>query len=113
MNVSPLNRAISAKLLPPEQLAGNTHVSEKDKLAAACQQFEAVLLRQVLEQSMKPTFSSSLVHDSATSGIYRDWMTGSLAEQISRSGTLGLGTMFENQLRRPEAVPPSEATETK
>jgi Rod binding domain-containing protein len=113
MDVSPLNRPVDAAALPPEQLAGNTHVSEKEKLAAACQQFEAVLLRQVLEQSMKPTFSSSLVNDSATSGIYRDWMTSSLAEQISRSGALGLGTMFENQLTRPEAVSPPDTSETR
>ncbi len=113
MDVSPLNRSISAKSLPPEQLAGNSHLSQKEKLAAACQQFEAVLLRQVLEQSMKPAFPSSLVHDSATSGIYRDWMTGSLAEQISRSGSLGLGTMFEKQLTRPEAVRPLDTTGTK
>lgn len=113
MDISPLNRSINATALPPEQLLGNSHMSEKEKMSVACQQFEAVLLRQVLDQSMKPIFSSSMVHDSATSGIYRDWMTGSLAEQISRSGALGLATMFENQLSRPEATPSPDATESK
>ena len=113
MNISSPHRSIDATAIPPERLAGAACLSEKEKLGAACQQFEAVLLRQVLEQSMKPLFASALVRDSAVSGIYRDWMTSSIADEISHSRTLGLATVFEKQLSPREQTTPSTKTESK
>jgi flagellar protein FlgJ len=91
--------------IPPERLAGNTSLSEQQKIAEASRQFEAILLRQILAASQKTVIPSKFADNSTASGIYHDLVTGQLADQISKSGTFGLAKTFEHQLSRPPHLP--------
>ena len=83
-----------------ENLAGNSQLSQQEKLGEVSRQFEAVLLRQILQNAQKTHFASKFSGDSATSGIYQDMVTMQLADSISKSGTFGLAQSLEKQLNR-------------
>jgi Rod binding domain-containing protein len=105
MLVTPLPKSVNAADIAPERLAGNTALSERQKIAEASRQFEAILLRQILDSTQKPVISSKLTDNSTAAGIYRDMITNQLADSISKSGTFGFAKTFEQQL-----LPPDKAT---
>jgi peptidoglycan hydrolase FlgJ len=100
MEVNPIQRQIVASDIAPEQLAGNSRLTEKQKIAEASRQFEAVLLRQILGESQKTVIPSEFSDNSTASGIYQDLITNTLADDISKSGAFGLAKTFEHQLNR-------------
>jgi flagellar protein FlgJ len=106
MEVTALQRHIDAADIAPERLAGNPHLSEPEKIAEASRQFEAVLLRQILEAAQKTVIPSKLADDSTAASIYRDMITNQLADSISESGAFGLAKTFEQQLNRPSTPAP-------
>jgi Rod binding domain-containing protein len=65
------------------------------KIAQAAEQFEGVLLRQILSESMKP-----LLENGPGAQVYGYFLTTSLAESIGRSGGLGLGHVLQVQLTK-------------
>jgi len=101
MNVAALQRKVVASDIAPDQLAGNASLSKQEKVAEASRQFEAVLLRQILENTQKTVFKSKYTENSTASAIYRDQITSQLADSISKSGAFGFAKTFEKQLNRP------------
>ena len=86
-----------------EDLAGDKHLTEKQKIAEASRQFEAIMLRQILSESQKPVITSEFTDNSTAAGIYQDYVTNTLADSMSKAGTLGLAKVFEQQLSHPAA----------
>jgi len=85
--------------VPLENLAANKQASEKDKVAEASRAFEALLLRQILQESQKPVFPSKVIGSSTVDGIYKDMVINQLAESISKSGSFGLAQGLAAQLQ--------------
>ena len=104
MKVSTLPNPVSVAELPLEQLAKNSALSEADKIGELSRQFEAMLLRQILQQTQKTVIKSSLTEDSATSGIYQDMITYHLAESISTAGSFGFAQSLQKELTRQLAT---------
>jgi len=105
MNISPLSpaTAVDTTNIPVEDLAGNKHLTEPQKIAEASRQFEAIMLRQILSEAQKPVITSEFTDNSTASGIYQDFITNTLADSMSKAGTLGLAKVFEQQLSHPSA----------
>jgi len=103
MDVNPIQRKVVASEIAPERLAGNSSLTQREKISEASRQFEAVLLRQILESTQKTVIKSKYAEDSTSSAIYRDQVTSQLAQSISKSGAFGLAKVFEQQLTRPES----------
>jgi len=103
MNVTPLQARIVASEIAPEQLAGNSSLTQEQKIGEASRQFEAVLLRQILAASQKTVIPSEFSDSSTAAGIYQDLITNTLADSMSKSGKFGLARIFEQQLNRPPA----------
>ena len=103
MKISPPFTALSAEL-PLEKLASNTKLSETEKIGQLSRQFEAVLLRQILQQAHKTIIKSSLTEESATTGIYQDMITSQLADCISKSGSFGFAKSLQEELTRQLAT---------
>ena len=112
MNITSLHNGnqVNAAELPLEKLAGNKNVSEAQKVGEVSRQFEAVLLRQVIAQAQKPMFGGSTMTSSTAGSVYQDMVVDSLAEQISRSGMVGLGKSLAPQLSREVKALQSAAT---
>jgi flagellar protein FlgJ len=105
MQIAPLQRQMHAEDIDPERLQANSQLSEKEKVAEASRQFEAMLLRQILENTQKTVIKSKFSDNSTSSSIYRDLITNQLADSISKSGDFGLAKTFEQQLDR--SAPPT------
>jgi len=97
MNVFGTQPRIEASQLPLESLAGNANISDSDKVAEVSRQFEAVLLRQILQDIRKPILAPAQ-GDATANGIYADMIDNQMAESISRSGGFGLAKSLAGQL---------------
>jgi Rod binding domain-containing protein len=114
MDISAIQRRIEAADIAPEKLSGNSQLTDKEKMGEVARQFEAILLRQILESSQKPVIRSKFTDQSTAASIYRDQVTSQLADSISKSGTLGLARTLEHQLThqlRPASAGPDRKLE--
>jgi Rod binding domain-containing protein len=100
MEIAPLHKEIKTSGLPLERLTQNSRVSEEQKIHEVCGQFEAVLLRQILEKAQKPLFPSHSALNSSVNSIYQDMTTAQLADSISKAGSFGLARNLEEQFAR-------------
>jgi Rod binding domain-containing protein len=100
MDISPLNRPVSARDLPLEKLAGSAQVPESEKVAEVSRQFEAVLVRQILSNGQKTHFKSKHTSDSASSGVYKDMITVQMADGVTQGRGLGLARVLAGQMDR-------------
>jgi Rod binding domain-containing protein len=101
---------VEASQLPLESLAGNSSVSDADKVAEVSRQFEAVLLRQILQDIRKPLLAPA-EGDATANGIYADMINNQMADSISRSGGFGLAKSLTSQLTRQVLPHASAAVE--
>ncbi|HUA39673.1 MAG TPA: rod-binding protein [Candidatus Sulfopaludibacter sp.] len=92
----------------PEDLAGDTALTQRQKIAEASRQFEAILLRQVLSETQKTVIPSEFTDNSTASSVYQDMITTTLADSISKSGKFGLAKIFERQLSPTTPTPNNE-----
>jgi len=93
MNIPSLASDLAAPGLPREDAAEKPN--DPAKIAQAAQQFEGILLRQILSESMKP-----LLENGPGAQVYGYFLTASLAESIGKSGGLGLGHVLQAQLTK-------------
>ena len=89
---------MSANHLAMEQLAQNNKLTEAEKIGEVAKHFEAMLLRQFLNEGTRPMLSQSEGMNPAQKSIYQDMITKTLAETISQSGDFGLAQAFRHQL---------------
>ena len=94
------SRHMDLSSLPLESLATSTQAGEKEKIGEVSRAFEAVLLRQILQEGQRPAFASKGAGNSSTDGIYRDMVVNQLAENISKSGRFGLAKSLAGELQR-------------
>jgi Rod binding domain-containing protein len=106
VNIATLQPRVKAADLPLDKLSANPHLSEQDKVAEVTRQFEALLLRQILQQVRKTTFASKFDSETATTAIYQDMINFQLADGISRAGTFGLASSLKTQLSHQVLPPP-------
>ena len=100
MNISSASLNQSTPEVPIESLAANGHLSESQKIAVASQQFEALLLKQILAETQKPVIQSEFTDNSTAAGIYQDMISTQLSNCLSKSDAIGLAKTFERQLNR-------------
>ena len=108
MKIAASHSLVKAADIPMEDLAANKKVSDREKVAEVARQFEAVLLRQMLQQTRKSVATSSSTSGDSTSGIYDDMINNQLADSISRSGGLGLAKSLQTQLTH-QTLPSADA----
>lgn len=112
MELTALQPRVDATNLPLDRLAENRQLSESQKVTEAGRQFEAILLRQILGEAMKPVFKSEFTGQSAQAGIYQDMVVNQLADNLTRSGGMGLAKSLNHELARQLSTAPklSEST---
>ena len=82
--------AIDAQPARPEATAAQTKAEDVAKVS---QQFESILLRQILSESMK-----GMLEGGEGGQVYGYMVTDSLANSLSEGGGLGLSSILQSQL---------------
>ena len=85
--------AISSVLTAANRAEPAASAQDAGKLGEASQQFEAILLRQFLSESMKP-----LLEGGPSGQVYGYLLTDTLADSMSKGGGLGLSSVIQAQL---------------
>lgn len=107
MAVSPLSSvgpaAASARVFTPAPSVQPTPADIKK----AAQQFEAILMRQLLKPAVEPLLNSSIAGEGGQSGAgtYSYLLTDTLATSMTQGGGLGLARVLERQMT-PAATAP-------
>jgi len=121
MQVSSINSAADARrAFATETGAGTAPASAQPstrQIQAAAQQFEAIILRQLLTPAIEPLMSHGLGGDSKGNaggggGVYGYLVTDVLASSLSKGGGLGLSRILEKQLTPKGAVSAAQAAAT-
>jgi flagellar protein FlgJ len=121
MEISSINSAADARrAFATESGAGAAPASAQPtprQVQAAAQQFEAIILRQLLTPAIDPLMSHGLGGDSKQNGgggggIYGYLVTDVLATSLSKGGGLGLSRMLEKQFAPKGAVSAAQAAAT-
>lgn len=69
------------------------------QIKAAAQQFEAILVRQMLGEARKTDFGNTLLSNEGMN-TFRDMQDSNVADTIAKRGTLGFAKMIAAQLAR-------------
>jgi flagellar protein FlgJ len=72
------------------------NASAAEQRTAVAQQFEAILVRQLLNKTMTSMLGSE--KSGASANVYGDMLTDSFAQQLTAGSGLGFGKMLEKQL---------------
>lgn len=94
MNAGPVQSAAATSVKAP-----NTADPARAQLREAAQQFEAILLRQILSSARTTDFGGSEVFGKSDD-TFREMRDARFAEIASKSGQLGFAAAIERQLAR-------------
>jgi Rod binding domain-containing protein len=98
MNISSIQTSNDLAGQDLQRLAQDPSVSDGDKVAEVARQFESYLLRQYLGEARKTLVESRFNPDAGNQKIYHDMITSELADNLSKSGAIGLATALKGQL---------------
>jgi flagellar protein FlgJ len=93
MSVAPVSSAASSAAFNAAALRSADPATQR---AAVAQQFEAVLVRQLLGKTMTSMLGGG--KGDVSGSIYGDMLTDTLAQKLTAGPGLGLGKMIERQL---------------
>lgn len=97
MSVAPINHATTAaaaNLAAGGNQSALRNLPQSEQIKAAAGQFEAMMLRQLLQDSVGKLAGG----EKSGGGMYGFMMTDVLANQLSAGGGLGLSKVFAQQL---------------
>lgn len=89
---------VSAPMLATGSLT-QSHGTDREQLAAAARQFEAIFVRQMLAQARKADFGEPLFGGQALD-TFRTMQDEHFADIAGKTGALGLAAQIEAQLAR-------------
>jgi hypothetical protein len=80
---------------------------KNEKLGKACDQFEGMLIRQILTEGLKPLLAKTPGSSVAGAGVFDYMMTDTLAKGITGPNALGVSHLLQKQLslHPPSATP--------
>lgn len=81
--------------------------AETEGLEKACDQFEGMLVRQILQEGLKPLLASTPGSGAAGAGIYDYMLTDTLANGLAGKNAMGISHLLQTQLspRVPASAP--------
>lgn len=84
-----------------------SHLPQDEQVKAVSGQFEAILLRQFLHESVGSIMGGK--EGSAAAGVYGYLLTDVLATKLAQGGGLGLSSVLQHQLSPRQPVAPAPA----
>lgn len=72
--------------------------SQESKLGKACDQFEGMLVRQIMSEGMKPLLAKPLGGSGEGGGVYDYMVTDTLANSVAGKNGMGISHLLQAQL---------------
>lgn len=91
MNPQPVNSAVPAKIDPVSN-------DEDAKLKEACQEFESIMLKQMVSSLRSTSFKSDLFGESKEGELFNHLFDERIAEALSQQEGIGLANLLFQQL---------------
>tara|TARA_B100002019_G_C21273465_1_gene603779 strand:- start:3552 stop:3899 length:348 start_codon:yes stop_codon:yes gene_type:complete len=99
--ISSKNVSLDSSLLMEMVHAKNKTEAEKTQFVT--EQFESVLVKQFLNDALKPMFKGVFNENSEGHRLYRHFFTDALSESIAQGGGFGVSSILQQQLAKPNA----------
>jgi Rod binding domain-containing protein len=80
--------------------------TESEKTKFVTEQFESVLVKQFLNDALKPMFKGVFNEDSEGHRLYRHFFTDALSESIAQGGGFGVSSILQQQLAPKQTALP-------
>ena len=74
--------------------------TEAEKTQFVTEQFESVLVKQFLNDALKPMFKGVFNENSEGHRLYRHFFTDALSESIAQGGGFGVSNILQQQLNQ-------------
>lgn len=105
MSVTPISQqtAAAATLAAGGKPQALRNLPQAEQIKAAAGQFEAIILRQMLQDSI-----GKIAGEGASGNVYGFMLTDVIANKLSEGGGLGLSGMLQQQLTPRAAKAPQE-----
>lgn len=88
--------------------------NQREQLATAARQFEAIFVRQMLSAARKTDFGGEKLFDSQAMGTFRQMQDERVADTVSGTGAFGMAKMIEARLAQmlPAEKPATDGAAT-
>ena len=94
--ISSKNVSLDSSLLM--EMVHSKNKTEAEKTQFVSEQFESVLVKQFLNDALKPMFKGVFNEDSEGHRLYRHFFTDALSESIAQGGGFGVSSILQQQL---------------
>jgi len=81
-----------------KELVGSKNATAEQKNAVVSQQFESVLVKQFLNDALKPMFKGVFNEESEGHRLYKHFFTDAISESIAKGGGFGISSILQQQL---------------
>ena len=102
--ISSKSVSLDSSLLMEVVHSKNKTESEKTKFVT--EQFESVLVKQFLNDALKPMFKGVFNENSEGHRLYRHFFTDALSESIAQGGGFGVSSIIQQQLLSKQTIKP-------
>jgi Rod binding domain-containing protein len=110
--IADAQRLFSAARVKAVEAGGGELAAKRQEAAMASQQFEAIILRQLLQPVVDPMMGGGGGDGGgAGAGVYSYLVTDVLAGSLSEGGGLGLSHILQNQLTPKGGMDPAQAVQ--
>lgn len=102
---------IDATFTTPQTLPSAAELTGRlpkgEKLGKACDQFEGMLVRQILQEGLKPLLAKPPGSGATGAGLYDYMLSDTLANSVAGKNAMGISHLLQTQLapRAPVTTP--------
>lgn len=102
MDIADISLVQADSVKAARQQSHQAKTSAPEELKAATEQFEAILIRQYLNEAMKPLLEGPLMGNGTGAHMYQHMIVDTLANELSQTSTFGVASLLNMQLTSPE-----------
>jgi len=92
------NQHLSLDANSLQELVKSKNATASQKNAVVSQQFESVMIKQFLNDALKPMFKGVFNEEGEGHRLYRHFFTDAISESIAQGGGFGISSILQQQL---------------
>jgi Rod binding domain-containing protein len=102
-----IDALLTTQQTTPSAAEAALRLPKDQELRKACDQFEGMLVRQILQEGLKPLLAKPPGSGAAGAGIYDYMLTDTLANGLAGKNAMGISHLLQTQLGPQTPAPHS------